>query len=300
LSRHLIIRRNLNPIPMFGRFDPANADPTRPGSPLPDNFLRPIKGYGDINLQEFSATSNYNSLQLSANRRFVKGLQFGVAYTFSKALGVVGDDYSAVSPYFPARNWNYGPLAWDRSHVFVVNYFYDLPKVAQRMGVRPLRWVLDDWQISGITSFISGGPFTPSFSTTDGQDITGSTEGARITVVGDPKLDKSQKTFYRNFNTDVFRRTPQRSFGNCGLNILRGPGVNNWDIAISKRVPLGAEQRYIQFRTELFNAWNHTQFSGLDSSFRFNPQGVNQNANTGAYTSARPPRIIQLSLRIAF
>ena len=300
LSRHLIIRRNLNPIPMFGRFDPANADPTRPGSPLPDNFFRPIKGFADINLQEFSATSNYNSLQVSANRRFVKGLQFGVAYTFSKALGVVGTDYSGISPYFPARKWNYGPLDWDRSHVFVVNYFYDLPKVAERMGVRPLRWVLDDWQISGITSFISGGPFTPSFSTTDGQDITGSTEGARITVVGDPKLDKSQKTFYRNFNTDVFRRTPQRSFGNCGLNILRGPGVNNWDIAISKRVPLGAEQRYIQFRTELFNAWNHTQFSGLDSSFRFNPQGVNQNANTGAYTSARPPRIIQLSLRIAF
>jgi len=142
--------------------------------------------------------------------------------------------------------------------------------------------------------------FTPGFSTTDGQDITGSSEGARITVVGNPRLSKSEKTFYRTFNTDVFRRTPQRDFGNSGLNYLYGPGVNNWDLAISKRVPLRSEQRFIQFRTELFNAWNHTQFSGLDSTFRFDPQGVNQNPNVGSYTSARDPRIMQFSLKVFF
>jgi len=301
LSRHLIIRRNLNPIPMYARFDlPKNEDPTQPGKPLPDNFLRPIKGYGDINLQEFTATSNYNSLQIAANRRYTHGFRFGVAYTFSKSLGVVGDDYSAVSPYFSPRKRNYGPLNWDRPHVFVVNYIWDLPKVGGRVGVKPLGWVLDNWQLSGITTFMTGAPFTPGFSTTDGQDITGSSEGARITVVGDPRLSKSEKTFYRTFNTDVFRRTPQRDFGNSGLNYLYGPGVNNWDLAISKRVPLRSEQRFIQFRTELFNAWNHTQFSGLDSTFRFDPQGVNQNPNVGSYTSARDPRIMQFSLKVFF
>ena len=300
LGRHLIIRRNLNPIPMYGRFNPANEDPTQPGRPLPDNFFRPIKGYADINLQEFAATSNYNSLQISANRRYTRGFQFGLAYTFSKSLGIVGDDYSAVSPYFSPRRRNYGPLGWDRPHVFVLNYIWDLPKLGRRLGVRPLGWILDNWQISGITSFVTGAPFTPGFSTTDGMDITGSTEGARITVVGNPRLSKSEKTFYRNFNTDVFRRTPQRDFGNGGLNYLYGPGVNNWDIAVSKRVPLFSEERFIQFRTEMFNTWNHTQFSGLDSTFRFDPQGVNQNANVGAFTSARDPRIIQLSLKIYF
>jgi hypothetical protein len=300
LGRHLIIRRNLNPIPMYARFDPANQDPTQPGRPLPDNFLRPIKGYGDINLQEFAATSNYNSLQVAANRRYTRGLQFGVAYTFSKTLGIVGDDYSSISPYFSPRKRNYGPLAWHRPHVFVLNYIWDLPKVGQRLGVKPLGWILDHWQVSGMTTFMTGAPFTPGFSTTDGMDITGSSEGARITVVGNPRLKKSEKTFYRNFNTDVFRRTPQRDFGNSGLNYLHGPGVNNWDIAVSKRVPLFSEERFIQFRTEMFNAWNHTQFSSLDATFRFDPQGVNQNPNVGAFTGARDARIIQLSLKLYF
>jgi hypothetical protein len=300
LSRHLIIRRNLNPIPMYARFEKWAEDPTQPGGLLNDNFLRPIKGYGDINLQEFTATSNYNALQVAANRRLVRGFQFGMAYTFSKALGIVGDDYASVSPYFSPRTRNYGPLAWDRPHVFVLNYIWDLPKVGERLGSKPLGWVLDHWQLSGINAFISGAPFTPVFNTIDGQDITGSTETARITVVGNPRLDKSQKTFYRTFNTDVFRRTPQRDFGNGGLNYLYGPGVNNWDFSISKRVPLKSEARFIQFRTELFNAWNHTQFSGQDSTFLFNPQGVNQNPNIGAYTSARDPRIIQFSLKVFF
>jgi len=300
LSRHLIIRRNLNPIPMYARFEKWAEDPTQPGRPLPDNFLRPNKGFGDINLQEFAATSNYNALQISANRRYTRGFQFGLAYTFSKALGIIGDDYSSVSPYFSPRIRNYGALAWDRPHVFVLNYIWDLPKVGERLGVKPVGWVLDNWQLSGITSFITGAPFTPGFSTTDGADITGSTEGARITVVGDPRLSKSGKTFYRVFNTDAFRRTPSRDFGFNGQNYLYGPGVNNWDFSISKRVPLGSEQRFIQFRTELFNAWNHTQFSGLDSGLRFDPQGVNQNPNVGAYTSARDPRIIQLSLKVFF
>ncbi len=300
LSRHLMISRNLNPIPMYAHFEKWAEDPTQPGKPLPDNFLRPIKGYGNINLQEFTATSNYNSLQVAANRRFVRGFQFGLAYTFSKALGVVGDDYGSVSPYFSARTRNYGPLAWDRTHVFTLNYMFDLPKIGQRLGVKPLAWVLDNWSLTGINAFISGAPFTPSFSTTDGADITGSTETARITVAGNPRLPKSEKTFYRTFNTDVFRRTPLRDFGNGGLNYLYGPGVNNWDFSISKRVPLKSEARFIQFRIELFNAWNHTQFSGLDSTFRFDPQGVNQNPNAGAYTTASGPRIIQFSLRVFF
>jgi len=301
LSRHLMASRNLNPIPMYARFDPANQDPTQAaGRPLPDNFLRPYLGWGDINLRQNNYTSNYNSLQIAANRRYTRGLQFGLAYTFSKALGVADGDTTGLSPYFSPRRRNYGPLGFDRTHVFVFNYIYDTPELAQRMGVRPLRWVLDNWQLSGITTFVSGSPFTPGFSTTDGQDITGSSEGTRITVVGRPELSKSEKTFYRTFNTDVFRRTPLRDFGNAGVGLLRGPGVNNWDFAISKRVPLGSEQRFLQFRTEFFNAWNHTQFSGLDSGFRFDLQGVNQNANVGAYTGARDPRIIQFSLKVFF
>ena len=131
-------------------------------------------------------------------------------------------------------------------------------------------------------------------------DLTGSSEGVRVTVLGDPRLPKSERTYFRNFKTEVFARTPARDFGNAGIGLLRGPGVNNWDLHVSKRIPVYGEQRYFQFRAEFYNAWNHTQFSGYDATARFNPAGQQINANFGAYSSARDPRRIQLSLRFMF
>jgi hypothetical protein len=285
---------------MYDRFDQKNADPTQAGRALPDNFFRPYMGYGDITIQEHTATANYNSLQVSANRRFTSGLQFGLAYTWAKALGVAGSDTDSVSPYFSPRQRNYGLLPYDRTHTLVLNYMYDLPKLGARLGSRPASWILDNWQISGITSFISGSPYTPGFNTVDGADITGSSEGARITLIGDPYLPKSERTFDRNFDTTAFVRTPQREFGNAGIGILRGPGINNWDINITKRVPIFSESRYVQFRTELFNAWNHTQFSGLYTTARFDQAGRQVDQNFGAFSSARTPRTIQFSLKVVF
>jgi hypothetical protein len=300
VSRNLFYLYNINPIPMYAHFDPNNEDPTQPGKPLPDNFLRPYKGYGNLNVYQNAGSSNYNSLQVAVNRRFTHGLQFGIAYTRSKTLGVSPDDTTSVSPYFAPRQRNYGPLSFDRPNMFVVNYMFDLPKVGARLGWKPAGWVLDHWQISGITSFISGAPFTPGFSTTDGQDITGSTEGARINVTGPAYLPNSDRNFYRNFNTAAFARPALRSFGNAGVGILYGPGTNNWDLSVSKRVPLYSEARYVQFRTEMFNTWNHTQFSGLYTTARFDPTGAQVDPNFGAYSAARSPRLIQLSLKVIF
>jgi hypothetical protein len=300
LSRHQMASRNINPIPMFARFDSRNEDPTNPGRPLPDVFLRPYFGHNDINYRSNSVNSNYNSLQISANRRFIRGLQFGVAYTWSKTLGVAGGDTDGLSPYFPYQDRNYGPLGFDRRHVFVLNYIYDLPKLGTRLGPKPLQWVFDNWQVSGITSFISGAPFTPGFSTVDGADITGSSEGARIDLIGPARIPKNEKTFERTFNTAAFARPAPRTFGTGGVNYLYGPGVNNWDISVSKRFPILSEERYVQFRGEFFNAWNHTQFSGQDATARFDAQGRQVNSNFGAYTGARDPRLIQLSLKLIF
>jgi hypothetical protein len=299
LARHLIIQRNINSIPMYARFNPANADPTT-GSPLADNFLRPYLGMGTINMRTFDATSNYHSLQAALNRRMANGLQYGVAYTWSKTLGVAAADFGGVSYYFPMRRWNYGPLSYDVNHMLVFNYIWEIPALGKRVGNKLLGAFTDDWQLAGITAFMSGLPFTPGFSTTDGQDITGSQEGARITLVGDPHLPKDQRSFARNFNTAAFARTPQRSFGNAGVGILRYPGWSNWDISISKRIPWKGEARYFQLRGEFYNAWNHPEFNSYDASARFNPAGQQVNANFGALNGTRDPRKIQLSLRLMF
>jgi hypothetical protein len=192
-SRHLLASRNINPIPMYGRFDLARfEDPTQPGRPLPDNFMRPYYGWGDINLRSANYNSNYNSFQLAVNRRYARGLQVGVAYTFSKTLGVADGDTSGVSPYFSPEDRNYGRLGFDRPHVFVANYIYDLPKVGSSLGFKPLKYVLDDWQISGMTTLQSGSPFTPGYSLVQSMEITGSSEGARINVLGNPNLPEER------------------------------------------------------------------------------------------------------------
>ena len=79
LSRNMYYLYNINPIPIGAHFNPANFDPTQPGTPLPDNFLRRYAGFGNINVYDNGASSNYNSLQVSVSRRLARGLQFGAA-----------------------------------------------------------------------------------------------------------------------------------------------------------------------------------------------------------------------------
>lgn len=238
--------------------------------------------------------------KISATRRMSRGIQYGAAYTWSKTLGVSDANFGGLSFYFPSRQRNYGPLDYDIRHMLVFNYTWDLPGLGRKLGRKALGYVTDTWQLSGITAFMTGTPFRPGFSTSDGQDITGSQEGANIDAVGDPNLSKDQRTFSKNFNTAAFARPALRSFGNAGIGILRNPSWNNWDISVSKRIPLNGEERYFQLRGEFYNAGNHTQFSGYDTTARFNPQGQQINANFGAMTGTRDPRKVQLSLRFMF
>ncbi|HWR54362.1 MAG TPA: hypothetical protein VN428_24860, partial [Bryobacteraceae bacterium] len=301
VSRHLLQARNLNAIPMYARFDPANMDPTQPGKPLPDDFLRPYLGMANLTINEYAGSSNYHSLQTSLQRRFTRNLGFGVSYTWSKALGVANTYDDGVSMYFPTKAWEYGRLNFDRAHVFSVNYMYDLPGIGAKLNSKFVGAILDNWSLSGVTSFSSGAPFTPGFSTSYTTDITGSTEGARITIVGDPRLSKSEKQFSRNFVQEAFALTAVRSFGNAGVNILDGPGINTWDLSLTKRIPIGlGEGRNLQFRSEFYNAFNHTQFSGLDSTARFDQTGAQVNPNFGAFTATRSPRVISFALRLKF
>lgn len=225
----------------------------------------------------------------------------GVAYTWSKALGIANTYNDSSTPYFDFRKWEYGPLNFDRRHVFTLNYMYDIPNLARNLQSKALDAIFAGWNLSGVTSFSSGAPFTPSFTTTYTSDLTGSSEGARIDVIGKGPLAKSEKTFARNFNTSAFALPAVRSFGNAGPNILVGPGNNNWDFSLRKQIPLGlGEGRQLQFRAEAYNVFNHTQFKTLDSTARFDQSGAQVNANFGAFTAARDGRVMSFVLRFQF
>jgi hypothetical protein len=164
-----------------------------------------------------------------------------------------------------------------------------------------LRTALNGWQFSGITSFISGAPLSVGFTTTTSIDITGSPDLApRINVNGDPNLSKDQQTFSRVFNTSVFSLPAVGTIGNAGRWAIRGPGVNNSDISLSKTVPI-RERLQLQLRLEAYNAFNHTQFTAVNTSAQFNPAtGQQTNAAFGQYTAAANPRQVQLAVKVRF
>lgn len=298
LGRHLMWQRNLNAIPFGANFDPKNADPTVANTPLPAPFLRPLRGHNNVNFREWASSSNYHSLQVSAVRRFTRGMQYGASWTWSKAMNFNDNDTDAVSTLVPVRVWNYGLASFDRTHVFKLHWLWDLPKSGATNPL--LRQTLDGWQVSGIASFISGAPLGVGFSTTTSIDITGSpTDGARIVVTGNPVLPKSERTFSRNFRTEVFQLPARGTYGNSAKTVIRGPGINNWDIAVFKTIAVREPFR-VQFRSEFYNAFNHTQFSGLDTTARFDAAGNQVNARLAEFTSARNPRQIQFALRVMF
>jgi hypothetical protein len=298
LGRHLPWQRNLGSIPFGADFNPTNADPTNPKVPLPPALLRPYPGYGDVNVREWAANSSYHSLQVSVNRRFAHGMQFGGFWTWSKAMDYNDTDFVNVSSLISPKIWNYGLAGFDRTHAARINYLWDVP--SPKWNSMAGRILAEGWQLSGITSFVSGAPLAVGFTQVTATDITGSpTDGPRIVVAGNPILPKSQRTFYRNFNTGVFRLPAVGTIGNAAKAVIRGPGLNNWDIAAFKNFPI-REPFHLQFRAEFYNAFNHTQFTALDTTARFDTSGNQVNSDLGAFTAAGNPRLIQLGVKLYF
>lgn len=338
LSRHLQDNRNINYVPYGANFAAQNQDPQRVfASPtalfgnnsLDANFLRPFYGYGNITLYESQATANYNSLQVSLNRRAANGLFFGVAYTYSKALTTATSDSSSVRVDQFQRIANYGPASFDRRHVLAVNYVYNTPKL--RFGNFITHAITDHWQISGVTQAVTGSPFTPGFSVSGAgnSNITGSnTEGARIGIVaGCNPYTGSSDPFNRLNAACFFAPSPGSNGLESGVNYLYTPGVINFDMSVQKEFVV-KERLRTQFRVDAFNVFNHTNWTGLNTTLNFNAYpttngvvtglptitatAVGRNANgsfnaTGFGTATQPApgalgyaRILQMVVRVQF
>jgi hypothetical protein len=176
--------------------------------------------------------------------------------------------------------------------------------------------VLNDWQISGQTTFQSGTPFSPSFSVSgaSGVNFTGTPSwGAIPLCVGNPMAGTSDSPYAR-LNSSAFALPAVGSIGlGCSRDILRGPGVNDWDMSLQKTVPFGEKVR-LTLRGEAFNVFNHTQFSGINHSLTYssitgtvptnlpyNSGGALTNINGfGTVSGVRAARVIQLVAKFVF
>jgi hypothetical protein len=261
--------------------------------------LRPYKGYGAIRLSENAGYSRYNSLQISADRRYTQGLKVGAAYTLGHSEDNGSDKRNILWNSYDDTNY-WGPSSFDRKHVLSLYYIYDLP--FWRDGGSLLKSALGGWQISGATFMRSGTPF----SITRTNDIAGVGEGSNgqpMDLVGDVNANANGKfsggvnsgvaadqNFW--FNPAAFANPAAGKFGNAPRNLLRNPGDQQWDIALFKNFALGGTKK-VQFRTEVFNFPNHPNLSGPNNDFT--------NVNFGRIISKDGNRRdIQLALRFLF
>lgn len=306
VGRRLLQRRSLNALNYGTRFLPSSLDTTT-NSPLPDNFLRPLPGYADIQYIEMAGTSNYHSLQTQLNKRFSKGFQFGVAWTWSKAMTIVNGNNDAVNPFLDYRMRQYGKAAFDRTHNFVLNYLYDLPKASQLAnGNAIVKAIFDNWQLSGLTTFTSGQPLGIGYSLVQAVDLVGGSGAgvdSRVNVLRNPIIPKSERTELRHFDTNAFAPPTRAEFGigNAPKDVLRGPGLNVFDVTFIKNIPIGkSDQKRLQLRFEFYNFFNHTSFQGVDTSARFDAQGNQVSGTFGQYTSTLDARRVVLGAKFYF
>ena len=244
--------------------------------------------FTNIFAEDTIAASAYNSFQTSLEKRFSHGLQLQAAYTFSKSLDWASSFEETVNPF------NYKASRalslFNSAQRFVINYYWDLPvpKYSGFMGK-----VLDDWSMSGIIQFQSGFPIR--IQTQDDNELISSLfflgAGAPQMAGSKPQIlnPKTNAGFY--LNPSQFSDPTLGTFATTPRSICCGPGENQWDITFSKKVAL-SESKYFQFRADIFNLFNKTEF--------VNPDGNFSNTTFGQVLQARDPRAIQFALKFYF
>jgi len=246
-------------------------------------------------------TSNYNSLQINATKRFSQGIAFTAAYTWSKSL-----DYGAGEmPFFNNLNprANYGPSDFDRAQMFTVSHNWRLPFGAgtQHLNSGVVGRILGPWQLDGIFRLATGVPFTPTASAA-ACACPGNTATADLvpngTVSGISYYPSYFGYYYYavpyQFQTFAFAQPAAGTFGNVGRNSVRGPGFTNYDLALSRSFVF-VESTRLDFRAEAYNIANSTNFG--------TPITNVNSSNFGLSTTTAPglgARTFQFALKLVF
>ncbi|MFY9844411.1 MAG: carboxypeptidase regulatory-like domain-containing protein [Terriglobales bacterium] len=292
-------------------YSSPQCDPTTGnGCPL----LSGIPVFTGIFAQDTIAGSSYNSLQISLDKRFSHGLQFTAAYTFSKSIDEASSFEGILNP-LPGADNNSLSL-FDARHRFVVSYYWELP-VRKYSGFAGK--LLDGWAVSGITTYQTGFPI--HFTSSADNELMNSDD---FEYPGTPdQLAPFQRTHPQSnqnyyFNQNSFTEnatvipTPTNGVVNCTTTIVYGcydsgllgrigttprtlccgPGISETDFSAIKTIPIN-ERVHMEFRADLFNVFNHTQF--------YNPDGNSSDGSQfGQVTQVKDPRLAQFALKLSF
>jgi TonB dependent receptor len=279
-----------------------------PGPAATRQSRRPFNGqfpqYSFIDYLESSALSNYNALQATFKQRLARGLNFYVAYAWSKSIddasnGIYGGT-RGVS--FPQDSYNLraerAVSSFDLRHRFSANFTYDLDFLPSAISRLPKR-VTEGWTLGGIYTGMSGLPITPFLSV----DVSGTGElNDRPNLVADPNSGAPHGAALW-FNRAAFARPADGTFGSSGRNTIIGPRLHIVDFSVSKATKFN-ERIALQFRTEFFNLFNHANLSLPNVDF--NSAAFGSISETPDVTAGNPrlgeggPRVIQFGLKLIF
>jgi outer membrane receptor protein involved in Fe transport len=284
---------NANPITLVGlrRYSSPLCNPlTGTGCP-PDG----IPVFSSIFAEDTIANSNYNSLQISAEKRLSHGLQFQAAYTWSKSIDNASSFENELNPlnYRLSRSLSY----FNAPQRFVLSYYYQFPRTSSG-GVRGV--LLNGWNMSGIVTFQSGFP-VPIMSSDDYElqysaffqypgEPNSIAPFKRLNPRGPGNYAFDPSTFQQP--TDANGNPIYGVFGTSSRTMCCGPGINNFDISFLKDTKL-SEKTSLEFRSEFFNIANHAQFSLVDGN-------ISDGATFGKTLRARDPRLIQFGMKLLF
>ncbi len=227
--------------------------------------LRPYLGYGVIRLSENAGRSIYNSLQVSADRRYMNGLKVGAAYTFSKSTDNASDKRNVLWNTYDDTLY-IGPSNFDRRHILNFYYIYDLPIFRDQSTL--MGNLLGGWQISGATFLRSGTPFTVGQTAQDIAGVGDAGFGQPWSQTGTASVNHQLYDGTPGsvaLDTSVFVRPANGTWGNSPRNAYRNPGEMQWDLALFKNFNMGGARR-LQLRAEMFNFLNHPNLSGIDAN----------------------------------
>lgn len=250
----------------------------------------------DFGNNPFEATigqSSYNSLQASLNHRSTYA-NFLLGYTYSKCIDNASGLQEGVNPFNPKASLSL--CAFDVTQNFVGSYEIQLPfdkafHTSSGWGQR----LAGGWSMSGITSFVTGLPISISENDDNSLSGTATTEAPydlpEIVPGQNIYVSKNPRSGQAYFNVGLFAPEPLGQFGNSPRRFFHGPGLNNWDMTLSKVTKI-TESKSLELRLDAFNVWNHTQF--------LNPTGLFNSSQFGIVTGANPPRILQIGAKFLF
>jgi len=258
-----------------------------------DRATRPYPRYRAILQSDFNANSSFNALVARFHRRMSRGVDLRVEYTFGKAL-YDGWELGGATNNQIANNraLDKGPTSFNVRNRLVTSLLWELPFGRDRAfgsGMsRAADYVVGGWNVSTIATFSNGLPIFITVPNRTGSPFV----GHRPNRTCSGNLSSVDLRSNRQFiDTSCFQDTERGFFGNSERAPISGPGLNNFVVGIQKDFKF-AESKLLEFRLEMFNAFNHAQFR--------NPNGSVANRNFGLVSAARQPRVVQMALKLQF